>query len=51
LPGSRQQPKVRVAQERNLDWDTIKTLEKQTMRAQLARAELRSCRRAFSPGT
>jgi hypothetical protein len=40
-----------VAQGLNLDWDTIKTLEKQYMRAQLARAELRSRRRADSQET
>src|ERR1035437_11111521 len=34
----RQAPIKDIAQELHLDWDTVKTLEKQYMRAQLAKA-------------
>ena len=40
-----------IAREPDLDWSTIKTIEKPDLGLQLARAELRSCRRAFFPGT
>jgi hypothetical protein len=40
-----------MSRELNLDWDTIKTLEKQYIRAHLPRAKLGSCRCASFPGT